>query len=280
MKPLDINNLNLERIVFSPIKDESTYNGKRVNLSYKYDDGSVGNILIKTLKVGSLGVSEFGDQGSSKKTHSLSLFLWGKNGPTEDEIVWVSRMDELVGYIKNYFLSNKKELKLGKLQESSFGKFSPLKQNIDEETGEKVGGPALYPKIWATYNKETGGVEKMYTKLYDDRSNNIIPLENLIRTRCLVKAAIRIESVYFNAQGAFLNVKLLEARVTIVDQIQQRLLSPSPVNSEDEDENESNQDNGERGGQGMLSAGASDDGSTDEFEAPVAEKKRNVSRRK
>lgn len=277
-KALSVLDYNPNNVVFSSVKDENNaYKGKRITLSSKHPDGSVGDLVFKTNRLSSIGVKEFRDVTTGKVSHSFTLFLWNKNGASDDEKLWSDKFASIINHVKSYLLTNKKELKLARLEQTHFGSFSPLKQRVDEETGDPIGGPCLYPKIWASYDNETNDIKKMYTRFFNEETNEPLNMYDLVGSRCVVRGAIKLESIYISSNmTCYLNMKLIEARVTLVDQMTTQLLTPdtSPVRHSEHTERT------ERGSP-MLSAG--DDDFTDDEDVRVEvemPKKKAVARKR
>jgi hypothetical protein len=237
-KALNITNFDTSSIVFLPIKEETTgpYKGKRINLGVKYEDGSIGNLIFKTTKLYSFGIKEFKDESTNRKSHSFSLSLWNKNGPSDEEKLWTDKFTSIVDYLKNYLLKNKKEYKLAKLQEGNFSQFcSAYKQKTDDETGELIGSPVLYPKVWIKYDRDTNEIEKVFSTFKEVKSGRELSIQELLGSRCEAKSAIKLESIYINsAMNCFLKVTVLQSNVKILEPMKMSYLS-----SDSENENES-----------------------------------------
>jgi hypothetical protein len=112
----------------------------------------------------------------------------------------------------------KKVVKKFDLVDSDLRKFCPLWYK--KEDGEIVQGrgPMLYPKLMCDKNL------KVYTSIYDKNENPVDPAE-LIGQKCLVRAGIKIDSVFIGSKNS-LQVKVMELEVELQGNQRQRLLAP------------------------------------------------------
>jgi hypothetical protein len=225
-RTLDITTYNPQNMVFSQPKDEA-YKSRRISISTKHSDGSTGELMFKTNRVSSNGITEWENEETNKSSYTLGLFLWSKNGCLPEEKDWSDSFEAIVDKCKDYLLSIKKELKLPSLDRSDMKKLSPLKWKLDDD-GNVSGGPSLFPKVWTSYDKKTGEL-KNFTSLINADTNQPLELSSLMRKMCRVRAAVRVESLFINSAGKItLCVKVLEASIKILDDMSSRLLSPSP----------------------------------------------------
>uniref|UniRef100_A0A6C0EJP3 Uncharacterized protein n=1 Tax=viral metagenome TaxID=1070528 RepID=A0A6C0EJP3_9ZZZZ len=219
-----INDFDVKRMIFSEpqpgsIKD-TTITFKRVYISVLNPDGSIGDLILETQKLFSFGVSENKDVKTQEVNgHVLPICLHNRKGPSEEEIAWVEKFNEIVEQCKEYLLQNKEEVGLYDLERAELKKFNPLyyKRESNGKIAEGA-GPVLYAKLIAS--KKTNTIKSMF---FDKEGESIEPL-SLLKQYCFVNAAIKIESIFIG-QKPSLQVKLYEAIVETMDTTMQPLLS-------------------------------------------------------
>lgn len=236
-------------------KGEVSVNFMRINVSTKYPDGTVGDLIIPTPELFSFGVGENTSQETGQVTgHTMSLCLWNRDRqserylPTEEQLEWTNTYNNIVKHLKKILvdfhkqglLSNKSFTKyryasdnedaeenggftsavfqgmLGKLNNLYWGKGKKKGVMIDD--GEYENGPTLYAKL--IESKKKG---KIVTQFYDYADNPIDPLKVLMGVYCNVIGAIKIESIFIG-NSISLQVKLYEANCKILDGGMARLL--------------------------------------------------------
>lgn len=213
--------LNVSNITYSePITGSIPSNGpsinfKRINISIKNPDGSIGDLILPTSKVFSFGVSENKSPDSGKVNGwTLPLCLHNKNGPSDEEKEWVNAFNKIVDRTTQHIIENREEIDKFELEKSDLRNFNPLyyKKEKHTEGGKTVlrvvpgTGPTLYTKL--IYSKKT---ESFVTKMYDNEDNQIDPLD-MIGKYCYCQGAVKIESIFIGNKIS-LQVKLYEAVV-------------------------------------------------------------------
>ena len=189
---------------------------RRIKISTKNEDGTEGELVIRTSRLYSFGVSE------SFSTYSFPLCLWSGNKPTEEEEKWIEKFNQIVDCCIDHILENKEEIDRFELVRSDLtktkGGLNPLYWKMEKiEDGknkpyiQKVPdrGPTLYPKL-ISYKKG-----EFLTKFYDIRSedcNETINPKDLINKGCHAECSIKIESIFIGARIS-LQVKLYDALV-------------------------------------------------------------------
>lgn len=216
---------NVNRILFSkPIignVPNSTFTFKRINISTKNSDGSVGELIIPTERCFSFGVQE--NLGLDKKTvngYVLPICLFTKDAPTKAEREWVDTFEAIVKRCSDYLIDHKDDLEEYELEEAHLKKLNPL--YYKKEKGKRVegAGPTLYPKLI-----QSKKLDKIQTKIVDKRGNELDPL-SIQKKYCYVKAAIKIEGIYIGGGKYTLQVKLYNAQVELLDSGIKMLLAP------------------------------------------------------
>lgn len=228
--------LSVGNIVFSKAENKAIPNTSisynRIPISYKNSDGSIGDLIIPTEKLFSFGLQENTDMNSGKVNgYSVSLCLWNKNGPTEEEELFISTFENVVDKCKEHLLLEDTKDQLGKydLDESDLKKFNPIYRK--REKGKVVEGksPCLYPKV--IVNKK-GGDLKINTFFVDSTTGEDIDPLSLRDKRMNCVCGVKIESI-FVGRTISLQVKLYECVVDILDTGMKRLLNVSRNTSKD-----------------------------------------------
>ena len=199
---ISVKNLNQNNIVFAEFKADKATNTKtqtgRVSISYKYPDGSVGPLLISTLKNRySFGVSQnkaFDDSKSDQPLgYTLPICLCSRDGATAEEREWVQSFEKLVQFIKEWCVANRKSFKKPTLEISDLKKFGQLYRKKDDD-GNPVSEPTMYAKLIENRSKGT-----VLTKFFEEENRKIVEIQDfktLIGQGCHVTAVIKFESIF------------------------------------------------------------------------------------
>lgn len=201
---------------------------KRIRLSARNPDGTIGDLVLNTASdLLSFGLQENVDMTTGKANgYSFPICLWSRTGATEEEKLFVTQFDRLVEVCKNYLVAHREELEKYDLELADLKKFNPLYWKMDKGKIVEDRGPMLYVKVLE--NKKT---DKISTLFIDDATNQILNPMELLNKRCLVSAAVKIESIFIGNKIS-LQVKLYEAVVKVVDTTIRGLLRPVTVNPE------------------------------------------------
>ena len=239
---------NTNQIIFSdPIAGSipnsiPQINFKRVQISTKYPDGTVGPLILSTSKVYSYGVSENKSDPGKLASYTLPLVLHSREGPSKEEKDLTDTFYAITEACKKHIFKNREklekfELELSELKGMGGGIW------IKKDKGKPVEGasPTLYVKL----SCKKGKIDSQF---YDTNGDELDPL-TLIGKHCRVHAAIRIESIFIGTKFA-LQVKLHECEVELLETGNRRLLRPTsqptvtnassslPLNSDRNDEND------------------------------------------
>lgn len=231
-----VSNYDVNRIIFSePIRGavpDSPIEYKRINISSRNDDGSVGDLILPTSRLWSFGVSENKDAQTQKVNGwTLPLCLWNRDGATQEQKDWTTTFDAIVDHCIDHLVENPHEIEqLFELTHNDFkkikGGLNPLywQREAAMENGKRVmrikpgTGPTLYPKL--IFSKKN---DKFISQFFDQSDREINPLD-LIGKFCYVNAAIKIESIFIGARIC-LQVKVYEAVVEVAQTGMKRLLA-------------------------------------------------------
>lgn len=236
---------NVDNMVFSePIANSITEGKvklefKRVAISTKYPDGTIGDLILPTERLFSFGVSENKAPGTDVVNgYTFPLCLWSMDHPTEAEKEWVEIFNKIVDKCIDHILDNKEELDLFEITRNDLtkmkGGLNPLywkKEKFTNERGKpdlRVDpryGPTLYSKLM--YSKKNNS---FVSEFYDVDDNPIKPLD-LLDTKCFATCAIKIESIFIGTSVS-LQIKLNDAVVEPLQSRNRRLIRnaiPAPM---------------------------------------------------
>lgn len=241
-------------------KKESSVSFQRINISTKYPDGTVGDLIIPTSELFSFGVGENTSKETGRVTgHTMSLCMWNRDRttqeyiPTQEQLDWTTTYNNVVDKIKSILIDyHKKDMltagsftkyryakdaddaeenggyttsefkvQLRKLNNLYWGKGKKNAKMIEEGVYEN--GPTLYAKL---IESKKDGVPKIVTQFYDYNDNPLDPLTQLMGVYSNVCAAIKIESIFIG-NTISLQTKLYEANCKVIETGVQRLL-PRP----------------------------------------------------
>ena len=208
---------------------------KRINISTKYKDGSVGDLIFETDRLYSFGVSENKSPETGKvNSWSIPLCMWNRDGPTDSQKAFTDVFEQITEKCKDHVIDAKEELELFDLERSDLRKIASCmywktERVKDEKTkkmvSRRVGGPTLYAKL--IYSREN---DRFVTNMFDPTGETIEP-SSLIGKHCHARAAVKIESIFIG-RVICLQVKVMEAEVEERQMGNRRMLSLSnPVQS-------------------------------------------------
>jgi hypothetical protein len=200
---------------------------QRINIGTKNSDGTMGDLVLKTGRLFSFGVSENTSPDTGKVNGwTMPLCLWSRDGATPEEKAWTDAFDQIVEKCIDHVIDHKEELDKYDLERSDLKKFNPLywkkeKKIVNGKPQLVVAegtGPTLYSKL--IYSKKK---ENFITKFYDQNDEPIDPLD-LLGKYSYVTAAVKIESIFVGNKIS-LQVKLYEADVEPTQGGMKRLLT-------------------------------------------------------
>jgi hypothetical protein len=215
---------------------------KRINISTRNEDGTVGELVISAPpKLFSFGVSESVNEETKKVMgYTFPLCMWNKEKPTDEEKAWTTTFEKIVNHCIDHLLETKEEIEMFELTRADLikekGGLNPLywkKEKVkDEKTGKTVlrkvpgQGPTLYAKL--IYSKKNN---KFLSQFYDKEDKPIDPLD-LMGKHCYTDSAVKIESIFISGTGKIsLQVKLYEAVVELSGSGMKRLLKRPEIKS-------------------------------------------------
>ncbi|ABF82037.1 hypothetical protein MIV007R [Invertebrate iridescent virus 3] len=128
------------------------------------------------------------------ESYQLSLCLYEREKPRDAEIVWAAKYDELAAMVRDY-LKKTPEFK-------KYRSFISCMKGLswkNNEIGDKD-GPKLYPKV--IFNRKKGEFVTIFTKDDDVEPETIEDPRTILDRRCVVQAALRLESVFVHNKVA------------------------------------------------------------------------------
>jgi hypothetical protein len=267
---------DVKRMIFSEPQSGSIPNSKplitykRIVISTKNEDGSVGDLIFPTSRLFSFGVSENLDMNTKKVNgYVMPLCLWNRDGATQEESDWVETFNHAIEACKEHLISNREAIKQWDLTKNDLKKLNPLYYKRIEGKIVEGSGPTLYAKLIVSKKQE-----KIVTQFFDTEGNSVNPLD-LMGKYCYVNGAVKFESIFIGSKIT-LQIKLYEAEVKMMDTGMKRLLSrpesqPRVLNTSSNplmsSENKEDDSDGENQGSGSIA------GSDDETESKEPVKK-------
>lgn len=232
---------------------------KRVLISTKNPNGTVGSLIFETERCFSYGVSENKSLDTGKLNgYVLPICLYTKNGVTDREKEWVSTINSVVERCKKYLIDNKDELEQWTLEMADLKKLNPLYWKQEKGKIVEDAGPTLYGKLIVSKKNDN----KIMTIFHDGGENgepqDINPLD-LVGKYCYVRAAIKVESIFIGNKIS-LQLKVYEVSVKIIQSGMPRLLSARPESKskvimkdvEEADGEDSKDDKGDEDDKGSI----------------------------
>lgn len=225
---------DVNRMTFSePSKSNNAFKYQRIHLGTVNPDGTKGDLIVEsTANLFSYGIKE-NENPVTKVIDSFSLpiYLWNRNGPTDEEKMWTDKLNQIVEHCKHHLMEHKNDIGRWDLEMVDLRKMDPLYWKRDKTTGaiESGTGPSLYVKLISP--KDQDGNFKFQSFIFDENTGDEINPLSIIQKRCMVNAAIKFESIYIGPDGKIrLQIKLWEANVSLMDVGRKRLLtSPALV---------------------------------------------------
>ena len=211
---------------------------KRINISTRNEDGTIGELILPTERLFSFGVSENTSQETGKVNgYTFPICLWNKDNPSEEEKIWTNTFNKIVDECIEHLLTHKEDIDMFELTKQdlikSKGGLNPLywkKEKYVNPKGKTVlrvipgSGPTLYTKL--IFSKKHN---KFLSQFFNEDDEPLNALD-LMGKYCYTKAAIKIESIFIGSRIS-LQVKLYEAVVEPTSNGMKRLLTRPKANS-------------------------------------------------
>jgi hypothetical protein len=239
-----MNNFDTSSIILQKPKDKiisPTIQYKSIGISKRYSNGRIGDLLIATPPLFSYGVDEdksfdeVKDGESAKiKGYKLSMNLYDRYEPTDEQLQWVDKFNEMCTEMCNQILNMKDSIGQCDLEMRDFLKygriFNPIFYKRDKITKKVVDGaqPQLYIKLSGFFDKEHGNYVS-HTDFYDDVTGNALDFMDVFQQKCMIRGIIKVDYIYVANNSIKLQLRLYEAGVTLQNNNRSRLLQPLEV---------------------------------------------------
>uniref|UniRef100_A0A6C0D140 Uncharacterized protein n=1 Tax=viral metagenome TaxID=1070528 RepID=A0A6C0D140_9ZZZZ len=194
---------------------------KRINISTRNSDGTVGELIFPTERLFSFGVCENLNPDTGKVNgYVMPLCLWNKDGASKEEKAWTDTFNNVVEACKDHLIKIREEIEQYELERNDLKKFNPLYYKRDKNNKGKIltdAGPTLYAKL-ITSKKQ----DKIVTTFFGSNNEELNAMD-LVGKYCYTRAAIKIESIFIGNKLS-MQVKLYECEVQPVQSGMRRLL--------------------------------------------------------
>jgi hypothetical protein len=232
---------NVENMIFSEAVPGSIPNSvpkiefKRINISTKNPDGTVGELILSTERLFSFGVSpDKDDQTQVIKGYKLPLCMWSRDGATPAEKKWTDTFTAIVERCKDHLIDEREEIDKFDLVRSDLRKLgNALYRKHEKYTDPKTGktsmrpvpgtGPTLYAKL--LFSKKKNSIS---TAFFNSVTGHEVDPAEFVGKYMYAKCAVKIESIFIG-QRISLQVKIYEAEIEEMQMGRKRLLNPHPT---------------------------------------------------
>ena len=208
---------------------------KRMNISTRNEDGTVGELILPTSRLFSFGVSENTSQETGKiNGYTFPICLWNRDTPSDEEKAWTDSFNAIVEKCIDHLVDNREEIDMFELSRADLtkakGGLNPLywkKEKITNDKGKTTlqnvagAGPTIYTKL--IYSKKSDKFLSQFFSLTDESLNAL----DLMGKYCYTNAAIKIESIFIGSKIS-LQIKLYEAVIEPMATGMKRLLISRP----------------------------------------------------
>lgn len=228
---------NTSNIVFSkPVVStlpNSTLTYKRISLSYKNPDGTVGDLVLVTERLFTFGLNTRNPDGNPKDGYQVSIAMLSKE-PTAPELKWLDVFEHIVAACKTHVFEARDELGMYDLtkDDSMLKGISTALKYKKGDKGKIVEGSSPILSVKLTERK--GEIVTLFT---DEAGSRIDPL-SLFKKHCNMRCVIKFDSIFIGAKLLSLQLKLYEAQVKLLDTGFRSLLAaakPADVTVSDRD---------------------------------------------
>lgn len=200
-------------------------NYKRINISTRNEDGTVGELILPTSQLFSFGVSTNKNPETGKVNgYVMPICLWNRDGPSKEEKDWSDTFDKIVEKCKEHLVSNREEIDQYELDMNDLKKFNPMYWKREKGRIVDGSGPTLYSKLIVSKKQQ-----KIVSMFYDTEGEEIDPM-SLLGKYCYVTGAIKIESIFIGNKIS-LQIKLYECEVKLAESGMKRMMKKRPEGS-------------------------------------------------
>ena len=172
---------------------------------------TMGDLLFLMDEMFSFGLQENIDCYTKKVTgYKMSMSLDDQEGASNRQLNTISQFEKIIHECKKHLVSNRKELKLPKLEMCDLKSMNNLIYTNEDEDGERVPGKSktISPKLFYT-----GDIPKInfITKLYNDEvvddEGNPVEVDPMtyLNKLCYVRPVVKVESIHL---GSVISIQL------------------------------------------------------------------------
>lgn len=246
----EIANFDVKNIVFAkPRVFEKPTEYKRWPIGVKNPDGTLGDLIIETPECYSFGLSEARYKNNPQTGYVFPLCLTDQQNPSEEQLQFIGKFNEIVEYIKKYCVDHRSEIGKNNLTLSKLDDMNPIVQKTDGD-GKPIdgSGPVIYTKVWTQPNKDKDGRNISFTikAPFSTKDGADIDPMTILGKHCKAKAVLKFVEIYVGASIS-LQIKIVEAQVALKESAPKRFLrkpeysstvvmeSSSSVEKDDED---------------------------------------------
>jgi len=216
----DFKTYDIDNLILQPTERKTDV--RRIRLLTHNLDGTKGDLIFSTPRLLSFGLQQIHD-GETLVGYQIPLVMWGKNGPTLEEKAFVDTLENITNVSKDYILRYREEFEKPNLDENDLHRLNPLYYKADNTDGKNA--PLLYVRLNTFRSEDNLHIRTLFI---DDNTKQSIDPMTLLNKRCLIYAAIRLESIVLGSKVRF-QLKLFEARVRFLDRGFKSLLEPGKV---------------------------------------------------
>lgn len=220
---------DVDRMIFSEPQEGTIPNSKpeikfkRINISTRNEDGSVGELILPTERLFSFGVSENLSQETKEVNgYVMPLCLWNRDGVSKPEKQWSDTFDAIVEKCKDHLVTNREEIEHYDLERNDLKKLNPLYWKKEKGKVVEGTGPTLYAKLMVSKKQDN----KIITEFFKKGSGETLNGMDLLGKYCYATGAVKIESIFIGSKIS-LQVKLYECEVELMQRGTKKLL-PRP----------------------------------------------------
>lgn len=215
-------NFNVDNIIFQEVKTNNDFKFQRIGIHYKYEDGNVDKLSIKTPELFSWGVQE--NKNKEKGTvdsFTFSLVMFNQNsGATEEELETIKMFEQILEAIKGHLLKEATKEELNKWDSDHIIHAMDIFWR-KKDKGKMVEGapPTMYPKLLTKFDKTrpAGQAPEISTGFYNVEDQPLDPInDGLVGSRCKAFADVVVDNIYIG--GGRFSVQLKLNDVIIVEQ--------------------------------------------------------------
>jgi len=236
-KTFDINN-----VIFENAKTMATaadVKFQRIFLKYKYDDGTIGKISIRTPALFSYGIQENrSSQTGLLDSYTLPLSMYDRMaGGTYNESKTIQLFESCLKLIKTHLKKSDVKEALNKYEmDAVVDQMDIFYRKKDKGIVLPDTPPTMYPRLLTSFQKSRNPniPPKIITGFFDSDDEPIDPM-TLVNERCRVVCDIGIDNIYIGAKPS-IQVKVND--VLVIDRFarQRRLFGGTNEQDDDSDE--------------------------------------------